>query len=381
MSSAVPVVPAVQAAPACPRLPVFNRFTRSLPRKKSTEPEPPQVDYASLTEILSLNFQSDAHFVAYACPALPHRLGVDLVRDPEHADLLARGAPEMRAVVFDIDGPDHTASNGWREGERAKWPALLAAHPGLFLYETRGGYRVVGVLAEPVPIRTPADAAEWSRRYAAWVAYLARCFRIVADSRCADWTRLYRVPRATRDGVLEERPSYGDAAAIGVWTCEPSEEDFATVGHSTPPAAAGGGSPAIVATHPEFPWRIEQATRWLDDQPACISGQGGQAQIWRVVCELTQGFEFSPDDALALLAAYNERCVPPWSEDELRHHLENAAKQRGLFSGWRSRAFTEFATRWGAPPTYVHAVPAPTEHRVPSYARDPRPRRLRRVAP
>jgi hypothetical protein len=40
---------------------------------------------------------------------------------------------------------------------------------------------------------------------------------IDGDRACADWTRLYRLPRVTRDGVLQELETVGDPNAIGEW--------------------------------------------------------------------------------------------------------------------------------------------------------------------
>jgi hypothetical protein len=36
------------------------------------------------------------------------------------------------------------------------------------------------------------------------------------------------------------------------------------------------------------------------------------------------GFDLSEADAYALLSEWNQQCVPPWSEEELRKKLSNA---------------------------------------------------------
>lgn len=76
------------------------------------------------------------------------------------------------------------------------------------------------------------------------------------------------------------------------------------------------------------------AQMWLGDQPPCISGQGGQSQIFTVCCALLRDFALSWEQTWQLLCEYNKRCLPPWSSSELAHHMEGAVKRgttpRGL---------------------------------------------------
>jgi hypothetical protein len=74
----------------------------------------------------------------------------------------------------------------------------------------------------------------------------------------------------------------------------------------------------------------ERARRWIAKMPTAISGQGGHAATFHVACVLVQGFAMTVDEALPLMCEYNKRCLPPWSERELRHKLEGAATKSGL---------------------------------------------------
>ncbi len=162
---------------------------------------------------------SDAHFAAYRSPN-----GRRLCREA-----LDQGvAVELGCIVFDLDGPGHVADDAWRRETREKAMALNAAHPGLYYYETRGGSRCVYLQAEPTVLRTQDDARQWSRDYHVAVAYLERRFGLEADPSCSDWTRLFRLPRATRDahGTAENHPFFGDAQAIGALVIEPSQADI-----------------------------------------------------------------------------------------------------------------------------------------------------------
>ena len=62
-----------------------------------------------------------------------------------------------------------------------------------------------------------------------WIAYLARAFDIHADPACKDWTRLYRLPHATRElhGQPENYEVIGDAHHMGAWAPEITPEDVA----------------------------------------------------------------------------------------------------------------------------------------------------------
>lgn len=69
-------------------------------------------------------------------------------------------------------------------------------------------------------------------------------------------------------------------------------------------------------------------------EPA-ISGQNGSGKTFGAVCRVGPGFDLHPDVALRLIAThYNPRCVPPWSEAELRHKIEDAYKNETR-RGWK----------------------------------------------
>lgn len=79
-----------------------------------------------------------------------------------------------------------------------------------------------------------------------------------------------------------------------------------------------------------------RALAYLDKIPSAISGQSGHGVTYTAATVLVHGFEIHPERALDLLLAhYNPRCTPPWSEKELRHKVEDAAKKSHSRSrGW-----------------------------------------------
>ncbi len=172
---------------------------------------------------LAREYATNAHHTAYAPdPLAPRRLTRKAI---EHAPVA------MQLVVFDVDDEEahrehRPASDAWREVEAPKQRALLEAHPGAVVFDTRGGYRVVALLEAPVAIATADDIPKWSRFYLLQLGYLSRRFGIIADPACKDWQRLYRLPHATRDGgpSPERRRVLGDLRNPGVWRREGGDE-------------------------------------------------------------------------------------------------------------------------------------------------------------
>jgi len=83
---------------------------------------------------------------------------------------------------------------------------------------------------------------------------------------------------------------------------------------------------------------LSLAADWAEKQPSAISGEGGHNQTFAVACGLLRDFGLSVEEAGPILACYNERCLPEWSDDELEHKLADA-EQKVLEEperiGWR----------------------------------------------
>ena len=182
--------------------------------------------FKPLSEALTEEYDCDAHLVAYYCEAKPRRLDAGALEPDVIAELT--GGINMVVASFDVDCAESHRAGGstepcpapdvWWIDELAKIDRLLLIHPGGYFYRTRGGYRIVYVLANPFPLTQPSDALAWSQTYCAWIAYLERVFSIHADP-CKDWQRLFRLPHATRDdgGTPEHRDTLGDPAHVGAW--------------------------------------------------------------------------------------------------------------------------------------------------------------------
>lgn len=88
-------------------------------------------------------------------------------------------------------------------------------------------------------------------------------------------------------------------------------------------------APAIVADWSSDEAVCERARKYLSTMPPAIAGQSGHNQTFHAACVLTKGFVLNESQALALLAEFNARCEPPWTEKELRHKVASAMKADG----------------------------------------------------
>ena len=205
-----------------PRLPLLaSQKIQAWPKHADA----PHVRYYSLDAILTRSWTTDAHMAAYSVEVQPNRLTSDAITS-------LNDGVAMVLFVVDVDCELAHAANGgkgdapapdaWWLRELEKLDQLRQELPGAFVYRTRGGYRIVYWLQHTCVLCSKADAQRWRESYLGWVAVLRRRHSIYADPACADWTRLYRVPHATRDpgGRPEQRDTMGNPHHIGMWACE-----------------------------------------------------------------------------------------------------------------------------------------------------------------
>jgi hypothetical protein len=200
-----------------------DRYVRSWPDRPGEKPGE-RAYTVQLAKAFERSYKTDAHFTQYTSRA-HRRLSKDAVDHGVTA--------ELRTLVLDVDCPEthgspEPAPEPWRAEMRVKMHALYAVHADPFYYETKGGARIVYRQPTPIVISSQEDSAIWSQRYAVIVAYVERCFGIVADPACGDWTRLFRLPRATRkpDGAPENWEMIGDLANVGVLDARPTADDL-----------------------------------------------------------------------------------------------------------------------------------------------------------
>jgi hypothetical protein len=302
------------------RIPLLDRYAKAHPAADA-----PEIELVTLADALTRKFRRDQHFAAYT-PSLPHRLS---------GDSLTTTTAAMQLTVFDVDDPgkvDGHAREEWREAERTKISRLVDL--GLFAYLTRGGYRLVGRLDEPITISSTTDAAKWRATYLSWCQYLTRVHQIAADTACQDFSRLFRIPHGTRERGQEPEalPTYGDPENIGTWAPELAPEDIVE-------PEASRGARAVTPREGEDPGariaplgiRVAHALAYAESLPPAVSGQGGHNALLTAASTLYRGLYLPRDVAEQVLETYSERCEPPWKSKDLAHKLDAV---EGSSEGW-----------------------------------------------
>lgn len=197
----------------------------------------------------------------------------------------------FHTIALDVDRPDDAPEN-WHEDQFVRLSALDIYRTAGY-YQTRGGYRLVWTLAEPVG----ADTFETYQR--GLVAAAARV-GIAADA-LSDWTRCYRLPFVRRDGVDQTHPA-----------------DFSRMGHLD--TSLLGGALDLAAT-----WRPSTDT-WG------INWAGGRNKALFKLGVLTlRGCPDMPDDLLeAFIRAAHDIHYgdDPLDDRELAGIAGNARKYR-----------------------------------------------------
>ncbi len=182
---------------------------------------------------------------------------------------------------------------------------------------TGGGVHVWWRLTEPV-----TDAAAWTARQ----SMLARV--LGSDGKVCDWPRVMRLPGFVNTKAdyadMDPRPvcSIVDMAPSRRYPVEalnveppPATPVDATEPHVGPPLATMADAPVI-----------ERAGRYLDAMPAAIQGSNGSGACYAAAAAMVHGFGLDEETACGIMAQrYNPRCVPEWSERELRHKVSDAA--------------------------------------------------------
>lgn len=127
---------------------------------------------------------------------------------------------------------------------------------------------------------------------------------------------------------------------------------------------------------------IRRAIAYLEKEPPAISGQHGHDRAYHTACVLVKGFGLSEGEAFAAIQPWNARCQPPWSERELRHKFDDAAKAEGpngYLVGPRPQA-NGHANNGVAvqvpPPMPVNGEPPPMPEQLTLLASDVVPRRV-----
>lgn len=160
----------------------------------------------SLKEALERAWDTDAHFLSYdfgdPFEHVPRVAKPDIVYGTGYVQKLDKTI-KINVLSLDIDCPE--AHKTGKEADQ-KWQnsqlALLANSPHsstMLYYQTRGGYRLLWQLAEPM---TPQQADETLESLYGHFKDLG----VEADPKALHWFQLMRLPKATREGKAQNYP-------------------------------------------------------------------------------------------------------------------------------------------------------------------------------
>ncbi len=221
----------------------------------------------------------------------------------------------VHMLGLDIDTPTADPS-GCIEG-------LAAALGGVegFFYSTVSSVPGAFKLRALVPYDRPATAEEHRASWALVARVLARA-GVVVDRACSDPARGFYVWAIPPSGAYFHAHILGApwpvamAAQVEAERVAKAERLRALAAATRVPRASGSADV------------VDRARKYIAQMPPAISGSGGHAATFAVARRLVADFGLDDADAWDLLCEHNSRCVPPWSERELRHKLASARKAR-----------------------------------------------------
>jgi hypothetical protein len=259
---------------------------------------------------LNSKWEDDYHFSGYtATPVYRLRKDFDFPKDWE-----------CSILVYDWDRHGHDLDQDtWT---RFILTQLHVVKTPNICYPTRHGARAIYCLNSPIK-----TGEQYESKYRGLLKSLITGNNdlITIDQKTWDWTRLFRLPRVVRDGVIEhDRP---------VFFIHDNLLDIETLKAHVPPKREYEHQVVIGVPSPKYK---SQALYWIrESAPHSISGNNGHACTFSVVCQLITRFGLSHDDARSLLDVYNDlKCDPCWSDRELDHKLCDA--ERRLSRGVKS---------------------------------------------
>ncbi len=218
-------------------------------------------------------------------------------------------------LVFDLDDTDARPQGIDPEGFRALVSELFegyayAAHTS---YSSQpGAYRWRFI----VPLAAPLAAERHDLAHQRIRSLLASK-GIVVDTKSKDAAHAFFVPVKTLHGgyiafAAEGRPLDGEVFA----RAEESalilkKERLRAMARAVPRT---GGDP------------VARGIAYVAKCPPAIAGQEGHTTTFETALKVIGTFSLDESQALEVLRAYNETCVPRWSERELRHKVTDAIK-------------------------------------------------------
>ena len=301
---------------------------------------------------------TDAHAVGYV---LPDGGPCTRLRLGDLADLIDQGREPLLAWVFcDIDNDNHKTSGRWTPAEaKAHWLKLKGPEEldCAGFYSTRGGYRLLWRLEQPIPV---SSAASYLKQF---YAYLRENGIPVDLEVVEQWNTLYRLPRVNRDGT--DLQAYVDLGGLDEgleWRAPiPLERRVAPRG-----VGSSSGTRPERRTLDEFEWaRLEGLGGTLENKaPTLKAGKPyakkGQRQttMFKLAAGIIAGLELDdPELAYQYLAPSTEAMSEEGSKVTLDALWDRCLYLCGVDKAKRAaRVEVEKKVRSGQPPGIYHGA-------------------------
>jgi len=84
---------------------------------------------------------------------------------------------------------------------------------------------------------------------------------------------------------------------------------------------------------------LQKAAEYLAECDPAISGDAGHATTFNTALKVISGFDLTIHEAIELMDEYNQTCLPPWTDEEMLHKIEDAHRvaQESNHRGWMMR--------------------------------------------
>jgi hypothetical protein len=190
--------------------------------------------YTALTE----KFSKETYIMQHAPTPARRRLNINVFKNAEALALIG-GCVKMQLFIVDVDchapkGLEESEeerferARGWFADEQEKIERLQEAHPGIICWQSKNGYRLLGLLRDPIELRSKEDLeGKWKHNYRAWLAYLKGEFQMFSEGKetgdkLDDFCRHQRVPHDTHRSPLQQglHQVLGDVENVGYWEPE-----------------------------------------------------------------------------------------------------------------------------------------------------------------
>lgn len=129
--------------------------------------------------------------------------------------------------------------------------------------------------------------------------------RVGGDVKSAEPVHILRVP-----GTMNHKEKYGTPRPVRLEHFDETRRyKFAEILKATAPLRSAA---------------FERAKARMIELPPAVEGEHGDDATYQVACMLVRDHGLGADEALELMMGWNERCIPPWTEGDLRKKIAGA---------------------------------------------------------